>query len=105
MGVGLSEDDLLTTGRRIVVLERMFNLREDPQRVDTLPWRLMNEPISEGPYKGEVNSASELNEMLDRYYRLQGFDPKSGRPTRDVLSSLNLLDNVNGLEHMLSDIK
>jgi aldehyde:ferredoxin oxidoreductase len=104
MGVTLSEDELLTIGRRIVVLERMFNLREDPQRRDILPWRLMNEPISEGPHKGQVNSASELKSMLDKYYRLQGYDADSGRPTREVLSSLRLLSDVRGLEQTLNDL-
>jgi aldehyde:ferredoxin oxidoreductase len=98
LGMELDEQQLLSIGRRIVVLERMFNLRENPERTDTLPWRLMKEPISEGPHKGQVNSESELRDMLQRYYRLQGYDPETGRPTREVLTSLGLIPDVKGIE-------
>jgi aldehyde:ferredoxin oxidoreductase len=102
LDVDLNERELLNIGRRIVVLERMFNLRENPERLDTLPWRLMNEPISEGPHKGEVNSNRELEDMLQKYYRLQGYDPKTGRPTRDVLVSLSLIPDVKGIEDLIT---
>ncbi len=101
LGVNFNEEQLLTVGRRTVVLERMFNLRENPNRQDILPWRLMNEPISEGPHKGQINSEAELKGMLDRYYRLQGYDPKTGRPTRELLCSLELLQDVKGIEAAL----
>jgi len=97
LGVDISESDLLTIGRRTVVLERLFNLRENPDKKDTLPWRIMNEPVNEGPHSGQVNSAEEMKEMLERYYLLQGYDVKTGRPTRELLSSLGLLENVKGL--------
>jgi aldehyde:ferredoxin oxidoreductase len=102
LGADLNEQQLLNIGRRIVVLERMFNLRENPERLDTLPWRLMNEPISEGPYTGQVNSQGELRDMLQRYYRLQGYDPKTGRPTREVLTSLGLIPDVKGIEEAIT---
>ena len=101
LGVDLSEEELRTIGRRTVVLERMFNFRENPSRKDILPWRLMNEPIIEGPCEGQMNSEAELKDMLNKYYRLQGYDPDTGRPTRDVLSSLGLLQEVKGIEALL----
>jgi aldehyde:ferredoxin oxidoreductase len=101
LGVSLTESELRTIGRRTVVLERMFNLRENPNREDTLPWRLMNEPISEGPHEGQMNSESELKAMLEKYYRLQGYDPRTGRPTAAVLAELGLSQDVKGLEEVL----
>ena len=105
LGVDLSEEELRTIGRRTVVLERMFNFRENPSRKDILPWRLMNEPIIEGPFEGQMNSEAELKDMLNKYYRLQGYNPDTGRPTRDVLSSLGLIPEVKGIEALLEGDK
>jgi len=97
LGVDLAEDELLNAGRRTVVLERCFNLREDESRQDLLPWRVMNEPAEAGPYKGFMTSEEELRNMLTRYYELHGYDLKSGKPTREVLASLGLLGDVKGI--------
>jgi len=104
LGVRLTETELRNIGRRTVVLERMFNVRENPSREDTLPWRLMNEPISEGPHEGQMNSESELKAMLEKYYKLQGYDPRTGRPTAAVLSELGLMQDVKGLEEVLRSL-
>jgi aldehyde:ferredoxin oxidoreductase len=101
LGVDLDEEMLRTIGRRTVVLERMFNLRENPARRDILPWRLMHEPITEGPHEGQLNSEAELKEMLERYYHLQGYEPETGRPTKEVLSSLGLIPDVQGIGDVL----
>ncbi len=101
LGVDFTETELLKTGQRTVVLERCFNLREDMNRQDILPWRLMHEPVTEGPFKGNVNSPDELRNMLARYYELHGYDPETGHPTRNSLSSLGLLGNVKGIEDVL----
>jgi len=103
VGWTFTEKELLDAGRRTLVLERCFNFREDPGRRDALPWRLMNEPISEGPYQGQMNSAAELEEMLERYYELQGLEPRTGRPTRNLLLSLGLLEDVVGIEASLCE--
>jgi aldehyde:ferredoxin oxidoreductase len=100
-GIEISQEELLKKGQRTVVLERCFNLRENPNHQDILPWRLMNEPVEGGPFKGEKNSVEELREMLSRYYELQGYDLVRGRPTRKLLSSLGLLGNVQGIEQVL----
>jgi len=101
LDVSMSEEEIMRAGQRTVILERCFNLREKPNRKDTLPWRLMNEPISKGPRKGLVNSEAEMKILLDRYYQLHSYDPITGRPTKEVLSSLGLLGDVKGLEDVL----
>ena len=101
-GVEFTESDLLETGQRTVVLERCFNLREDMNRKDNLPWRIMHEPVAEGPLKGNINSPDELKTMLTRYYELQGYEPHTGHPTKKVLTSLGLIGNVKGIEAILS---
>lgn len=53
---------------------------------DTLPKRLLEEPIKPGPSKGEVN---ELHKMLPEYYKERGWDSE-GRPTKGKLKELSL---------------
>jgi aldehyde:ferredoxin oxidoreductase len=81
-------EEILACGERIWNLERLFNLREglDPESEDTLPKRLLEEPIPEGPAKGKVN---RLKEMLPEYYNLRGWD-KKGLPTETKLEELDL---------------
>jgi len=87
-GMGLTERELRRIGERLVNLNRMFNVREGVGRKDdTLPERLLKEPSPEGPPKGHV---VELDYMLDDYYRLRGWDLKTGLPTPRKLRALGL---------------
>lgn len=86
-GMGFTEEVLWKAGERVWNLTRMFNLREGFARAhDTLPERLMKEPIPTGPFKGSI---SKLNEMLDEYYRARGWD-ENGIPTISKLKELGL---------------
>lgn len=86
--MGLTERELRRTGERIVNLNRMFNVRHGiRRRDDTLPERLLKEPSPEGPPKGHI---VELDYMLDEYYRLRGWDPKTGLPAPKKLRALGL---------------
>ena len=53
---------------------------------DTLPSRLLKEPIKTGASKGKL---SRLPEMLPEYYELRGWD-KNGVPTPSKLGELGL---------------
>jgi aldehyde:ferredoxin oxidoreductase len=48
------------------------------------------EPLPEGPYKGETISRNALNDTLDEYYKLRGWDKRTGIPRRRILEKLNL---------------
>ncbi|BDV41945.1 aldehyde ferredoxin oxidoreductase [Geotalea uraniireducens] len=86
-GSAWSVEQLLEAGDRIWNLERLFNLRAgiDPSQ-DTLPPRLLEEPLPDGPLKGEV---AKLGEMLPEYYQLRGWS-EQGIPTEDKLHALGL---------------
>jgi len=87
MGYGFSADDFRRTGERILNLERAYILREGFTREDdTLPPRLLEDPMPEGPAKGHVVN---LDVLLDAYYRYRGWDSQ-GRPTREKLKELDL---------------
>lgn len=91
LGVEISEEELMLAGRRVVTLERCFNVREGATREsDVLPWRLMHEPVSSGPNAGFVTSPEELAMMLDQYYELHGWDKATARPTAETLKALGL---------------
>ncbi|MCE7741554.1 MAG: aldehyde ferredoxin oxidoreductase family protein [Candidatus Heimdallarchaeota archaeon] len=88
-GYDFSPDKLMLIGERIYNLERLFNLREGIGRdEDKLPPRFTDEPLPEGPAKGNY---VELDKMLPEYYELRQWDFKSGLPSVLLLEKLNLL--------------
>ena len=67
-----SEERLRETGERIWNLERMFNLKAGLTRKDdSLPPRMLKDPLPSGFAKGGVN---ELEVLLPEYYQLRGWD-------------------------------
>ncbi len=82
-----SAEQLMKIGERINNLTRLFNLREGiTSKDDTLPPRLLNERLIEGPSKGQV---VPLEEMLEEYFLIRGWD-KGGNPSPKKLSQLGL---------------
>ncbi len=78
--------ELLITGERVTNLERLIiNRYGFDETDDTLPKRLLSEPMPDGPSKGEV---SHLDEMLPEYYALRGW--VNGRPGQEKLRELGL---------------
>ena len=89
-GWDVTVEELERIGERVINLERAFNVREGVRRAaDVLPWRVMHEPIPEGPSAGMFCPPDELGAMLDRYYALRGWDA-DGVPTRERLAALGL---------------
>ena len=86
-GVGYTSEDFMKCGDRIWNLERQWNLNAGlTANDDTLPPRLLKEPIKTGASKGKL---SRLPEMLPEYYELRGWD-KNGVPTASKLGELGL---------------
>lgn len=86
-GIPTDSKRLLLVGERIWNLQRLFNLKAGYTKADdTLPPRLLNEPLSDGAPKGRVWQRQPL---LDEYYELRGWD-KDGVPTREKLERLGL---------------
>jgi aldehyde:ferredoxin oxidoreductase len=80
-------EDILRIGERIYNLTRLFSMREGISRKDdTLPERLIKEPLNEGPTKGVV---VDLDTMLDEYYLIRHWDNR-GIPTKEKLAQLGL---------------
>ena len=86
-GVSYTTQEFMKAGERIWNLERMWNLKAGlSAKDDTLPQRLLKDPIKTGPSKGNL---SKLPEMLPEYYHLRGWD-KNGIPGEEKLKDLSL---------------
>ncbi len=84
---------LVESGERTWNLERIFNLRAGLTAADdTLPLRMLKDPVPTGIAKGRVN---ELDKMLPEYYEHRGWTP-DGEPTTQTLTRLGLQDLAGG---------
>ncbi|HSB05072.1 MAG TPA: aldehyde ferredoxin oxidoreductase family protein [Thermodesulfobacteriota bacterium] len=89
-GLRVSPKELKKIGERIYTLERMMLVKDGiGRRDDTLPKRYFNEPILEGPARGEVILQEEFDKMLDEYYLLHGWD-RNGVPMTKTLKRLGM---------------
>ncbi len=86
-GYNYSVDEMMQAGERIWNLERLFNLKAGLSKADdTLPKRLLENPIPSGPNKGKVH---RLGELLPEYYKIRGWN-EDGIPTNEKLKELEL---------------
>jgi aldehyde:ferredoxin oxidoreductase len=86
-GAGYTVESLMEAGDRIYTLERLFLSKAGFTRAgDTLPRRMLEEPMPDGPARGHV---VELEEMLPDFYDLRGWDD-NGVPTDKKLADLGL---------------
>lgn len=98
-GWDVTMGELMKVGERVCNLERAFNNREGITRKDdVLPRRLMEEPLPEGPYKGETLSKDVLDKMLDCWYDFHEWDKETGIPTGKKLRELGLEDAAEEME-------
>ena len=85
-GWEIKDSDVLLIGERIYNLERLIMGKLGIKNQDTLPKRLLEEPLPDGPSIGEVE---KLGEMLPEYYNLRGWTSE-GIPTQEKLLELGL---------------
>ena len=90
-GIDFSADDLMKVGERTWNMERLYNLREGFTKADdTLPKRMLEEPVAAGPSEGHT---VRLDTMLEEYYQFRGWD-EDGVPKESKLKELDL-DSLN----------
>ncbi len=74
-GAEISLEDFRAMAGRTETLIRMFNNREGFTRADdTLPDRTLNEPLPDGPGRGQCIGQENLDRMIDDFYASQGWD-------------------------------
>jgi len=80
--------DIYLTGERVNTLERVINVREGLRPVDdTLPRRLTEEALSDGPLAGHT---VDFDLMRAEFYQASGLDPTTSLPAAETLSRLGL---------------
>lgn len=80
-------NSLMMAGDRIWTLEKLYNLAAGiDSKQDTLPKRLLEEEVPDGPSKGYVH---KLDVLLPEYYSVRGWD-ENGIPTAETLKKLGL---------------
>jgi aldehyde:ferredoxin oxidoreductase len=97
-GYDVTPEDVKLVGERMTNVARVWNLRAGFTRADdTLPDRLLTEPLQTGASKGHRISPEDRDLMLDEYYSLRGWDQR-GVPTPERLKAL-------GLETLTADLR
>lgn len=81
---------LMKVGERRVNMMQAFNCREGMvPDVDALPERVY-EPFTDGPKAGRRLSRAQMKSALRSYYRIMGWNLRTGRPRKGKLSELGL---------------
>jgi aldehyde:ferredoxin oxidoreductase len=84
-------EGVLEAGERIATMRMAFNVREGLNPVAwQLPGRVLGKPpLKDGPTAGiQVDNDTQVREFLEE----MGWDPRSGKPTREKLRQLGLDD-------------
>ena len=91
-------DEFRQCGERAYNLMRAYCVREGITREqDTLPGRLIADPLPDGPAQGMVIDRDTLEMMKDAYYELRGWDLATGIPAPGKLREL-------GLDELIADL-
>ena len=86
-GWKLESEDLMMLGKRIVTLKRMLNLRRGLACADDGLPALLLRPLDEGGTEGTV---PDVGVLLSGAYAECGWNPETGKPTRETLEELGL---------------
>ena len=86
-GWKLESEDLMMLGKRIVTLKRMLNLRRGLACADDGLPALLLQPLDEGGTEGTV---PDVGVLLSGAYAECGWNPETGKPTRETLEELGL---------------
>lgn len=97
-GWELSVAEVEEIGERIYNLERLINATRGVanRETDTLPYRVMHEPIPTGPAAGMHCPPDELEALLTEYYAFRGWN-ENGHPTTETVDRLGLTPIVNAM--------
>jgi aldehyde:ferredoxin oxidoreductase len=94
-------DELLLAGRRLRSLERAFDIREGLSPEDELPPKRFTEVGMPGKFPTEdVIDLDKFQAMKEEYFALRGWEPITGAPKRETLTTLGLETVAQDLERL-----
>ena len=97
-GWATTPEDLVHAGERINNIKKLFNIREGWTRSDdTLPARVFAETLPNGAAKGVGLTRSDVDMMIDGYYRARGWTADGLIPEEkiDALGLRNMVQSHN----------
>ncbi len=95
-GLEWSALEVRLAAERVTSLKKLFNEREGWVRSDdTLPDRLLNDPLPDGTARGTALCRDDLELMIASYYRARGWTPEGTVPDT-LLRSLQLTQVISG---------
>lgn len=95
-GWDYSPEEAKKVGLRAVNLMKAFNIRAGMTRQLDFPSKRYGSTPEDGPSKG-IGVGAHWDEMLNNYYRLMGWDAKTGKPLPETLRQL-------GLNYVIGDL-
>lgn len=94
-----SREEIWCLTERLHNLERSFDTREGLGKPDDdMPWRFVEEPLPEGPCKG--NTYTNAQATIEEYYRQRKWDVKTGMSTWELLENSGLYDVAEDLKDL-----
>ena len=101
-GWDVQPDELRKAGERINNLKKLFNIREGWTREDdTLPERVLSEPLPDGAAAGVGLLNDDLQMMISAYYQARGWDADGNIP-HGKLNELDMLELSPALVHAVA---
>ncbi len=98
LGIAVTVDELAQAVLRMQHIERAFNVRCGLTRKDDRVSKGYHNRMHPDAKRAQIGfTESELEKMKDDYYRLMGWDVRTGTPTRETLERCGLSDVADGL--------
>ncbi len=97
-----SWEDLIQVSECIWHLTRAFSAREIDgfgRHLDLPPQRMYAEPIKDGPNKGHFLSKTDIDNLLNWYYKARGWNEK-GIPSKQTLLRVGLIEVAKEMENL-----
>lgn len=89
-------NDAFTVGRRIVNLLRVFNFKHGMKADNERPSKRYGSVPVDGPAQGK-DIMEKWQWMLENYYKLMGWNVKTGKPLPETLEKLDLKELIKDL--------
>lgn len=85
-GIEFSPEDIRKAGERITNIQRIFNFKAGEKRQDIrFAPKFYNERV-----KGRELDEDKVNQVLDKYFEVRNWDPRTALPREEKLKELNL---------------
>ena len=101
-GIDISKDEVRLAARRVFNLEKAFNVQEGATREDDCPPWYYPKGDTESPtaLEGYEESRAYWDRILDGYYSLHEWEPKTSWPYKETLVKLGLEEVADRLEKL-----